>query len=76
MRRLVGVLRVDVDDVAELSPQPGLDRIDELIEAARAAGTPVRLTLSGTPIPLPVGVDLSAYRIVQEALTNARQHAP
>ena len=76
MRRLLGVLRVDVDEVAELSPQPGLDRIDELIEAARAAGTPVRLTLSGTPVPLPVGVDLSAYRIVQEALTNARQHAP
>jgi signal transduction histidine kinase len=75
MRRLLGVLRVDVDDVAELSPQPGLDRIDELIEAARAAGTPVQLTLSGTPVPLPVGVDLSAYRIVQEALTNARQHA-
>jgi signal transduction histidine kinase len=76
MRRLLGVLRVDVDDVAELSPQPGLDRIDELIEAARTAGTPVRLTLSGAPVPLPVGVDLSAYRIVQEALTNARQHAP
>ncbi|HKA68077.1 MAG TPA: sensor histidine kinase [Actinomycetes bacterium] len=76
MRRLLGVLRVDVDDKAELSPQPGLDRIDELIEAARAAGTPVRLTLSGAPVPLPVGVDLSAYRIVQEALTNARRHAP
>ena len=76
MRRLLGVLRVDVDDAAELAPQPGLDQIDELIEAARAAGTPVRLTLSGAPVPLPVGVDLSAYRIVQEALTNARQHAP
>ena len=76
MRRLLGVLRVDVDEAAALAPQPGLDRIDELVEAARAAGTPVRLTLSGTPVPLPVGVDLSAYRIVQEALTNARQHAP
>ena len=76
MRRLLGVLRVDVVEAAALAPQPGLDRIDELIEAARAAGTPVRLTLSGTPVPLPVGVDLSAYRIVQEALTNARQHAP
>jgi len=76
MRRLLGVLRIDVDEAAALAPQPGLDRIDELVEAARAAGTPVRLTLSGTPVPLPVGVDLSAYRIVQEALTNARQHAP
>src|SRR4029453_3864481 len=76
MRRLLGVLRVDVDEAAALAPQPGLDRIGELVEAARAAGTPVRLTLSGTPVPLPVGVDLSAYRIVQEALTNARQHAP
>jgi len=76
MRRLLGVLRIDVDEAAALAPQPGLDRIDELVEAARAAGTPVRLTLSGTPAPLPVGVDLSAYRIVQEALTNARQHAP
>jgi signal transduction histidine kinase len=49
MRRLLGVLRVDVDDAAELTPQPGMDRLDELIEAAQAAGMPVRLTLSGPP---------------------------
>lgn len=76
MRRLLGVLRVDVDDPMERSPQPGLDRIDELVESARTAGTPIRLTLRGTAVPLPAGIDLAAFRILQEALTNARRHAP
>jgi signal transduction histidine kinase len=58
------------------APQPGLDRLDELIGGARAAGTPVRVVLAGQVEPLAPGADLAAYRIVQEALTNARRHAP
>ena len=76
MRRLLGVLRADAAGEAEREPQPGLDRLDELVEGARAAGTTVRLTVRGDALALPPGVDLSAYRIVQEALTNARRHAP
>jgi signal transduction histidine kinase len=75
MRRLLGVLRSDGVE-AERAPQPGLARLEELIEGARAAGTSVRLTVSGAVVPLAPGVDLTAYRIVQEALTNARRHAP
>jgi signal transduction histidine kinase len=74
MRRLLGVLRSG--EGAELAPQPGLDRLDELVTSARAAGSSVRLTLSGVRAALPPGVDLTAYRIVQEALSNARRHAP
>jgi signal transduction histidine kinase len=74
MRRLVGVLRENGD--AEREPQPGLDRLDELIAAAWASGTYVRLTVAGEAVPLPPGLDLTAYRIVQEALTNTRRHAP
>jgi signal transduction histidine kinase len=76
MRRLLGVLRADAAGAAERAPQPGLADLTELIEDARAAGTSVRLTVSGPVAPLPPGVDLTAYRIVQEALTNARRHAP
>jgi signal transduction histidine kinase len=76
MRRLLGVLREDAGGDAELAPQPGLDRLDELLGTARHAGTPVRLIVSGRAAPLAPGVDLSAYRILQEALTNARRHAP
>jgi signal transduction histidine kinase len=76
MRRLLGVLREDADAEAEREPQPGLARLNELVDTARAAGTPVRLTLHGRVAPLPAGVDLCAYRILQEALTNARRHAP
>ena len=73
MRRLVGTLR---EDDASLAPQPTLNRVDELVDAAREAGTPVELALpDGLPV-LPPGLDLTAYRIVQEALTNARKHAP
>jgi signal transduction histidine kinase len=74
MRRLLGVLRSDGG--VELAPQPGLDRVDELVSAARAGGSSVRLTMSGARGALPPGVDLTAYRIVQEALSNARRHAP
>jgi signal transduction histidine kinase len=75
MRRVLGVLRTE-DGGGELAPQPGLDRLGELLETARGSGTPVRLVLEGSPAPLTPSVELTAYRIVQEALTNARRHAP
>ncbi|MGZ4126184.1 MAG: sensor histidine kinase [Actinomycetota bacterium] len=73
MRRLLGL--VDGDDRGEREPQPGLARLDELLEAMRATGLPVEAVVEGTPRPLPPGVDLSAYRVVQEALTNSLKHA-
>jgi signal transduction histidine kinase len=76
MRRLLGVLRSTDRDAAARVPQPGLSQLDDLIDAARSAGTHVRLVLEGTGVPLPQAVDLTAYRIVQESLTNARTHAP
>ena len=76
MRRVLGVLRSDEGTEADREPQPGLARLDELVDTARATGTNVRVTQSGTPVQLPQGVDLCAYRILQEALTNARRHAP
>jgi signal transduction histidine kinase len=79
MRRLLGVLRADETgapaDAADRAPAPGLDRIDELIGSARAAGLPVRLTVSGRPRRLPSTMDITAYRTVQESLTNALRHA-
>jgi signal transduction histidine kinase len=76
MRRLLGVLRQDGGGGGEREPQPGLARLPGLIDDARSAGTEVRFMLSGSVAPLSSGVDLTAYRIVQEALTNARRHAP
>jgi signal transduction histidine kinase len=78
MRRLLGVLREDTEtDVADRQPQPGLRQLNELLDEARdASGTGARLILCGAPIALDPGVELAAYRIVQEALTNARRHAP
>jgi signal transduction histidine kinase len=73
LRRVLGVLRNDQPDTA---PQPGLDDLDGLLESARTGGVTVTVGISGTPRPLPEGVDLSAYRIVQEALSNAMRHAP
>jgi len=73
LRRVLGVLRSDQPDTA---PQPGLDDLDGLLESARTGGVTVTVGVSGTPRPLPEGVDLSAYRIVQEALSNAMRHAP
>jgi signal transduction histidine kinase len=75
MRRLMGLLRPDPERVMKSSPQPGLDQLELLVEQVREAGVPVRLTIEGTPRSLPVGLDLSAYRIVQEALTNVLKHA-
>jgi len=73
MRRLVGMLRSDGDD--PLAPQPGLDDLATLVGQVREAGLPVELTVEGDRRALPVGLELSAYRIVQEALTNALKHA-
>ena len=74
MRRLFGVLRADGERPA-LSPQPGLDQLDRLIEDTRAAGVHVTVAVQGEVVPLPPGLALAAYRIVQEALTNVRKHA-
>ncbi|HEV8652032.1 MAG TPA: sensor histidine kinase [Actinomycetes bacterium] len=74
MRRLLGVLR-EGDQTLTLAPQPGIDQLPELVERVRRAGVPVELVIEGEPAPLPPGVDLSAYRIVQEALTNTVKHA-
>ena len=73
MRRLLGVLRSG-DEHAELAPLPGIDQLRDLLDQTRAAGRTVSLTLEGTPRPLPEGVGLAAYRVVQESLTNARKH--
>src|SRR5262245_17931246 len=75
-RRLLGVLREDVAGEADRAPQPGLDQLADLVDTARNAGAKVRLILQGKVVQLPGGTDLAAYRIVQEALTNARRHAP
>ncbi len=73
LRRVLGVLRTGVQDTA---PQPGLADLDALLDSARSGGVSATVTFSGDPAPLPDGVDLSAYRIVQEALSNAMRHAP
>ncbi|MFF1378456.1 sensor histidine kinase [Streptomyces sp. NPDC058308] len=79
LRRVLGVLRAENPDAPEAAPQaplPTLDRLDGLLDNARAAGLSVHRESTGEPRPLPPGVDLSAYRIVQEALSNAIRHAP
>jgi signal transduction histidine kinase len=73
-RRLLGILRSDMTE-AELEPQPGMASLDTLVERTRRAGLPVELTIEGDPVKLPAGLDLTAYRIVQEALTNAIKYA-
>jgi len=74
MRRLLAAMRRDEDDV-DLVPQPGLDALGSLLDEIGRAGLPVRLHVDGEPFPLPAAIDLSAYRIVQEGLTNALKHA-
>ncbi|HSS75095.1 MAG TPA: histidine kinase, partial [Gaiellaceae bacterium] len=74
MRRMVGVLRRP-EEAPALAPQPSLEHLDRLLVQTREAGLPVELRVEGTPAPLPAGVDTTAYRIVQEALTNAVKHA-
>ncbi|MEV0394111.1 sensor histidine kinase [Polymorphospora rubra] len=73
LRRTLGLLRGDVTE--SRTPQPGLARLDELVEQVGEAGLTVRVTVAGEPRPLPPSLDLSAYRIVQEALTNVLKHA-
>ncbi len=74
MRGLLAAMRRDGEE-AELTPQPGLDGLDSLLEEIERAGLPVQLHVDGEPVALPRGIDLSAYRIVQEGLTNALKHA-
>ncbi|MFJ6017396.1 sensor histidine kinase [Streptomyces sp. NPDC092952] len=75
MRRLLGVLRTgDAQESGEYVPQPDVEQIQELIEQVRQTGLAVDFKVEGTPRPLPSGVELTAYRIVQEALTNTRKH--
>ena len=74
MRAMLGVLRTD-DPPAGLSPQPGVSQLGELIERVRATGLAVDLDIEGTPFPLGAAAELTAYRIVQEALTNTIRHA-
>lgn len=74
LRQVVGLLRGDERDA--LAPVPGLDALDDLVRTAQGLGDDVRLTRTGTPAPLPPLADVSVYRVAQQALTNARQHAP
>ncbi|MFJ4470222.1 sensor histidine kinase [Streptomyces sp. NPDC089424] len=75
MRRLLGVLRTgEHQEGGEYVPQPDVQQIEDLVEQCRASGLPVDFKIEGTPRPLPSGVELTAYRIVQEALTNTRKH--
>jgi signal transduction histidine kinase len=83
LRRLLGVLRgpsqlaeTDSPERTGLTPAASLSRLHEVLDAVRAAGLPVTLTVEGEPGALPAGIDLTAYRIVQEALTNTLRHAP
>lgn len=73
MRRLLGLLRTD-EHQANHSPQPGLQRLDGLVEQMVEAGLSIDVVVEGTPRPLPAGVDLNAYRIIQESLTNTLKH--
>lgn len=74
MRRLLGLLRAGDDAGGEYVPQPGVDQLADLIDQVRGAGLPVRFEVAGQARPLSSGVELTAYRIVQEALTNVRKH--
>jgi signal transduction histidine kinase len=74
MRRLLGAMRRNGDD-AELEPQPGLDGLDSLLEDISRAGLPAQLHVNGEAVELPRAIELSAYRIVQEGLTNSLKHA-
>ncbi|MFE3069365.1 sensor histidine kinase [Streptomyces sp. NPDC059247] len=75
MRRLLGILRTgEHEEAGEYVPQPDVGQIEDLVEQVRGAGLTVDFAIEGSPRPLPSGVELTAYRIVQEALTNSRKH--
>ncbi|MFF0478016.1 sensor histidine kinase [Streptomyces sp. NPDC004284] len=75
MRRLLGILRTgEHQEAGEYVPQPDVQQIEDLVEQVRGAGLTVDFAIEGSPRPLPSGVELTAYRIVQEALTNTRKH--
>jgi signal transduction histidine kinase len=74
MRRLVGILRLE-EDAPDLEPPPGLGQVSKLVAQARELGLAVELCVEGEPVSLPPGVELTAYRLVQEGLTNARKHS-
>jgi signal transduction histidine kinase len=74
LRAILNVLR-QADDTDSVQPAPGLAQLDALVEGARRAGLPITLAVAGEPFPLPAAVDLAAYRIVQESLTNVIRHA-
>ncbi len=75
LRRLLGVLRREGDGPSSLAPQPGIDDVKTLVRSVGDTGLTVRLSIEGQPRPLPSGIGLTAYRIVQEALTNVLKHA-
>ncbi|MBR7836347.1 hypothetical protein KDL01_23925 [Actinospica durhamensis] len=75
LRQVMGLLTEDPRDRRELAPQPGLDQIGSLVRRIRTTGVPIEYRVTGAPRPLPHGIDLTAYRVVQEALTNAIKHA-
>ena len=74
LRSVLGVLR-DVDESAPRAPSPSLTRLGDLVDSAAAAGLAVHVEEAERPAPLPADVDLAAYRIVQEALTNSARHS-
>ncbi|MEU6445984.1 sensor histidine kinase [Streptomyces sp. NPDC046979] len=76
LRRMLGLLRADGVQGADGAPAPGLDQLDEMVTRVRAGGVRVALRITGAPRPLPSGMQLCVYRVVQEALTNVLKHAP
>src|SRR5579859_7159712 len=75
LNRIVGAMRKDGGEHLDRRPQPRLDDLPDLVDGARAAGLAVRLAVTGPPQPLPAAVELAAYRVVQECLTNALRYA-